>query len=76
MRALRKIFNLPSEFRFYTARHTFATILSRDYNAGQEYVDASLGHSSKSIAGKHYISIDVNKLNEYHRNILSRLFEE
>ena len=75
MRALRKIFNLPPEFRFYTARHTFSTILSDD--SGKEtYVDASLGHSPKSISGKHYIGIDYDKLNKYHQEILSRLFEE
>ena len=74
MRVLRKIFNLPDDFIFYTARHSFSTILSRDLNMGQEYVDASLGHSPKGLASKHYISIDIDKLNEAHTEVLRRLF--
>ena len=41
-----------------------------------EYVDAGLGHSTKSLAGNHYIAIDYDKLYEAHTDILQRLFDD
>ncbi len=76
IREIRKIMGYDSEFTFYTARDSWATILSRDYQLGQEYIDAGLGHSSRSLAANHYISIDWNTLYDAHAEILHRLFEE
>ena len=64
------------EFSFYTARHTWSTLMSSEYQLGQEYVDTGLGHSSKSVAANHYIAIDYEKLYEAHTDILQRLFED
>ena len=50
--------------------------MSSEYQLGQEYVDAGLGHSSKSVAANHYIAIDYDKLYEAHTDILQRLFED
>ena len=75
-RQVRTIMGFDDEFCFYTARHTWSTLMSSEYQLGQEYVDAGLGHSSKSVAANHYISIDYDKLYEAHTDILQRLFEE
>ena len=64
------------EFSFYTARDSWATILSGEYQLGREYADAGLGHSTKSLAGNHYIAIDYDKLYEAHTDIIHCLFEE
>ena len=64
------------EFTFYTARDSWATILSAEYQLGQEYVDTGLGHSTKSLAGNHYIAIDYDKLYDAHTDMIQRLFEE
>lgn len=76
IRKLRKILEYPDYFSFYTARDSWATICSSDYDLGQEYIDAGLGHSSKSLAANHYISIDQNKIAKTHAHILKRLFQE
>lgn len=76
MRKLRKILGLSREFSFYTARDTWATICSVDYDLGQEYIDAGLGHSSKSLAANHYISINQDKIAQTHADILKRLFQK
>lgn len=76
VRKLRKILNYPNDFSFYTARDTWATICSVDYNLGQEHIDAGLGHSSKSLAANHYISIDLSKIAQTHADILKRLFQK
>lgn len=74
-REVREIMGYPEKFTFYTARDSWATILSDDYQLGQEYVDAGLGHSSKSLAANHYIAVDYEKLYTAHADILLRLFE-
>ena len=76
VREIRTIMGFDDEFSFYTARDSWASIMSSEYQLGQEYVDAGLGHSSKSVAANHYISIDYDKLYEAHTDILHRLFEE
>ena len=76
IRKLRKILEYSDYFSFYTARDSWATICSSDYDLGQEYIDAGLGHSSKSLAANHYISIDQNKIAKTHAHILKRLFQE
>lgn len=76
VREVRTIMGFDDEFSFYTARHTWSTLMSSEYQMGQEYVDAGLGHSSKSVAANHYISIDYDKLYEAHTDILQRLFED
>ena len=76
IRDIREIMGYDERFTFYTARDSWATIVSGDYLLGQEYVDAGLGHSSKSIAANHYISIDWPKLWDVQVDILHRLFEE
>lgn len=76
VREVRTIMGFDDEFSFYTARHTWSTLMSSEYQLGQEYVDAGLGHSSKSVAANHYISIDYDKLYEAHTDILQRLFED
>lgn len=76
IREIRKITKYDDEFTFYTARDSWATILSRDYQLGAEYVDAGLGHSSKSVAVNHYISVDRQTLYMAHADLLHRLFEE
>ena len=75
-RQVRTIMGFDDEFCFYTARHTWSTLMSSEYQLGQEYVDAGLGHSSKSVAANHYIAIDYDKLYEAHTDILQRLFED
>ena len=75
-RQVRTIMGFDDEFCFYTARHTWSTLMSSEYQLGQEYVDAGLGHSSKSVAANHYISIDYDKLYEAHTDILQRLFDD
>lgn len=75
-RQVRTIMGFDDEFCFYTARHTWSTLMSSEYQMGQEYVDAGLGHSSKSVAANHYIAIDYEKLYEAHTDILQRLFED
>ena len=74
IRQLRKIFNLSDNFTFYTARDSWATIASVDYDLGQEYVDAGLGHSSKSLAVNHYIHLDMDKITTVHAKMLDKLF--
>ena len=76
VREVRTIMGFDDEFSFYTARDSWASIMSSEYQLGQEYVDAGLGHSSKSVASNHYIAIDYDKLYETHTDILQRLFEE
>ena len=76
VREVRTIMGFDDEFSFYTARHTWSTLMSSEYQLGQEYVDAGLGHSSKSVAANHYIAIDYDKLYEAHTDILQRLFED
>ena len=76
VREVRTIMGFDDEFSFYTARDSWASIMSSEYQMGQEYVDAGLGHSSKSVASNHYIAIDYDKLYETHTDILQRLFEE
>lgn len=76
VREIREIMGYEEEFTFYTARDSWATILSGDYQLGQEYVDAGLGHSTKSLAGNHYIAIDYDKLYESHTDMIQCLFEE
>ena len=76
VREVRTIMDFDDEFSFYTARDSWASIMSSEYQLGQEYVDAGLGHSSKSVAANHYISIDYDKLYEAHTDILHRLFED
>lgn len=76
IREIRMIMGFDDEFSFYTARDSWASMMSSEYQLGQEYVDAGLGHSSKSVAANHYISIDYDKLYETHKDILQRLFEE
>ena len=75
-RQVRTIMGFDDEFCFYTARHTWSTLMSSEYQLGQEYVDVGLGHSSKSVAANHYIAIDYDKLYEAHTDILQRLFED
>ena len=75
-REVRTIMGFDDEFSFYTARDSWASIMSSEYQMGQEYVDAGLGHSSKSVAANHYIAIDYEKLYEAHTDILQRLFED
>ena len=75
VREVRTIMGFDDEFSFYTARDSWASIMSSEYQLGQEYVDAGLGHSSKSVASNHYIAIDYDKLYETHTDILQRLFE-
>ena len=76
VREVRTIMGFDDEFSFYTARHTWSTLMSSEYQLGQEYVDTGLGHSSKSVAANHYIAIDYEKLYEAHTDILQRLFED
>ena len=76
VREVRTIMGFDDEFSFYTARDSWTSIMSSEYQLGQEYVDAGLGHSSKSVAANHYISIDYDKLYEAHTDILHRLFED
>ncbi len=76
IRKLRTDINLPETTTFYTARDTWATIASRDYDLGQEYVDAGLGHSSKSLAVNHYINIDMDKITSTHFKMLEALFDD
>ena len=76
VREIREIMGYEEEFTVYTARDSWATILSGDYQLGQEYVDAGLGHSTKSLAGNHYIAIDYDKLYESHTDMIQCLFEE
>ena len=76
VRQVRTIMGFDDEFCFYTARHTWSTLMSSEYQLGQEYVDTGLGHSSKSVAANHYIAIDYDKLYEAHTDILQRLFED
>lgn len=76
VREVRTIMDFDDEFSFYTARDSWASIMSSEYQMGQEYVDAGLGHSSKSVAANHYISIDYDKLYEAHTDILQRLFDD
>lgn len=76
IREIRSIMGYDEEFTFYTARDSWATILSAEYQLGQEYVDTGLGHSTKSLAGNHYIAIDYDKLYEAHTDMIQRLFEE
>jgi integrase len=76
VRQVRTIMGFDDEFCFYTARHTWSTLMSSEYQLGQEYVDVGLGHSSKSVAANHYIAIDYDKLYEAHTDILQRLFED
>lgn len=76
IREIRTIMGYDDEFSFYTARDSWASIMSSEYQLGQEYVDAGLGHSSKSVAANHYIAIDYEKLYEAHTDILQRLFED
>ena len=75
-REVRTIMGFDDEFSFYTARDSWASIMSSEYQMGQEYVDAGLGHSSKSVASNHYIAIDYDKLYETHTDILQCLFEQ
>lgn len=76
VREVRTIMGFDDEFSFYTARDSWASIMSSEYQLGQEYVDVGLGHSSKSVAANHYIAIDYDKLYEAHSDILQRLFED
>ena len=76
VREVRTIMGFDDEFSFYTARDSWASIMSSEYQLGQEYVDAGLGHSSKSVASNHYIAIDYDKLYETHTDSLQRLFAE
>ena len=75
-RQIKEIMGYDDDFSFYTARYTWASLMSSEYQLGQEYVDTGLGHSSKSIATNHYIAIDYEKMYESHEDLLQRLFEE
>lgn len=75
VRQIRDIMGYDDHFTFYTARDSWSTILSDDYQLGQEYSDAGLGHSTKSLAGNHYIAVNFDKLFEVHADMLQRLFE-
>lgn len=75
MRVLRKIFNLQSEFRFYTARKSFATILNNYDGCNEEYVDVALGHTKKGLSPQHYLHYYNDKINAWHKDILRQLFE-
>lgn len=61
-RQIKEIMGYDDDFSFYTARYTWASLMSSEYQLGQEYVDTGLGHSSKSIATNHYIAIDYEKM--------------
>ena len=74
VRQIREIMGYDDKFTFYTARDSWATILGADYHLG-EYADAGLGHASKTLAGKHYMSVDFDKLFDAHADMLKRLFE-
>ena len=75
-RQIKEIMGYDDDFSFYTARYTWASLMSSEYQLGQEYVDTGLGHSSKSIATNHYIAIDYEKMYESHEDLLHRLFED
>lgn len=75
-RQIKEVMGYDDDFSFYTARYTWASLMSSEYQLGQEYVDTGLGHSSKSIATNHYIAIDYDKMYESHEDLLQRLFEE
>ena len=74
IRKIREIMKYPQSFTFYTARDSWATIMSRDYSIGQENVDLGLGHSSSSLAAIHYIQKDFDKVANSHTNAIGRLF--
>ena len=77
IRKIRELLNFSKGFTFYTARDSWSTILSQEYQLGQENIDVGLGHSvSRSIASTHYIAVDVGKIAEAHADMLRRLFEE
>lgn len=75
IRQIREIMGYDDQFTFYTARDSWATILSNDYQLGQEFADIGLGHSTKSLAGNHYIAVNYDKLFDAHADMLQRLFE-
>ena len=75
-RQIKEIMGYDDDFSFYTARYTWASLMSSEYQLGQEFVDTGLGHSSKSIATNHYIAIDYEKMYESHEDLLHRLFED
>ena len=66
IREIREIMGYDDSFTFYTARDSWATILSSDYDLGRELVDAGLGHSTKSLADNHYIAKHYEKLFDVH----------
>ena len=76
IREIREIMGYDDSFTFYTARDSWATILSSDYDLGRELVDAGLGHSTKSLADNHYIAKHYEKLFDVHADMLQRLFDE
>ena len=76
IREIREIMGYEDSFTFYTARDSWSTILSSDYDLGRELVDAGLGHSTKSLADNHYIAKHYEKLFDVHADMLQRLFDE
>ena len=76
VREIRTIMGYPDDFTFYTARDSWASIMSAEYQLGSELVDAGLGHSSKSLADNHYIAKNYDLIYDAHEDVLRRLFEE
>lgn len=76
IRQIRKIMNYDENFTFYTARDSWSSIANNDYQLKGIFIDIALGHSSTTLADKHYIGADYNIVSETHADMLQRLFEE
>ena len=76
IRQIRAIMGYDEGFTFYSARDSWTTIMHSDYQLGQEYTDAGLGHSSRSLSATCYTNIDFEKLYECHADMMQRLFEK
>ena len=76
IRQIRAVMGYDEDFTFYSARDSWTTIMHSDYQLGQEYTDAGLGHSSRSLSATCYTNIDYDKLFECHADMMQRLFAE